>query len=112
MLAIIVSSFLSLSLSVGPLWSTAGPHPCSHGDFAGDGSWGTPGMPPPAMPPPGLLGWPGPGPTPPTLPTGRAGRFTFLVLQQGQGHGHILGASDQGRTDHGAGHADESRNEN
>lgn len=45
-------------------------------------------------------------------PTGRARRLTFLVLQQGQGHGHVLGASDQGRTDRGAGHVDESRNEN
>ena len=58
-----------------------------------------------------LLGRRGPGPTP-TLRTGRAGLLTLLVLQQGQGHGHILGASDQGSADRRAGHTDESRDEN
>ena len=69
---------------------------------------GPQGMPPPGMPPP-WAAWPWPNPHP---RTGRAGLLTLLVLQQGQGHGHILGASDQGSADRRAGHTDESRDEN
>lgn len=62
---------------------------------------------------PGSLGGLTPAhPTPNATPRARTGRFTFLVLQQGQGHGHIFGASHQGRSDRGTGHADESRKEN
>ena len=45
-------------------------------------------------------------------PLERSVSFTHLVPQLSQGHGHILGASDQGRADHRAGHADDRRNEN
>lgn len=51
-------------------------------------------------------------PAQPHAPIGGAGLFTLRVLQQGQGHGHILGASDQGRADRRAGHADDRRDEN